>query len=130
MRSCSPIEWSGAGVEVGMVRGGGGVLGFLVSEFLGFKVSWFLGFKVSWFLGFKVSKFQRFKSFIYDFVQKHLLCITRIPFHVIRKIFIPYPRCSRNLKADLRGVSVPVLSKTSQNMISETVRFTNILYLK
>ena len=59
--------WSGARVEVGMLRGrenpllenenGLGFLGFLVSWFLGF---WFLGFRDSLFPGFLVSWCQRF----------------------------------------------------------------------
>ena len=49
--------WSGARVEVGMLRGKG-FLGFLVSKFLGFKVSGFQSFLVSQFLGFLVAKFH------------------------------------------------------------------------
>ena len=40
------LEWSAAGVGVGMLRGKG-FLGFLVSKFLGFKVVWLLGYDVS-----------------------------------------------------------------------------------
>ena len=37
--------------------------------------------------------------------------ITKCPFHVFRKISIPYSRVSRNLKMDLHECSVPAFSK-------------------
>ena len=75
------MRGTGAGVGVGMLRGGRGVpylkikrfLGFLVSLFLGFFASSFLGFNVSWFLclffswsqSFKVSKNQHNSMFFW-----------------------------------------------------------------
>ena len=81
--------------------------GFLVLEFLGvrFLVVGFLGSFVPWFQSFKDSKIQKIDCF-------H---ITKIPFHVLTKILIPYSRFSRNYWTDRRYCSVPVFSKLSKN---------------
>ena len=93
-----------------MLRGRGisWLLGFFVFWFLGFLFFWFLGFR---FLGFLVSEFcwvscwlgSWFRSFLVSWFQmkgsKILIkslgrswChITRFPFHIFWKVFIPYP---------------------------------------
>ena len=75
------------------------VLGILLLENQQIMVSWFLGVwfldcKVSWFLGFKVSWSRNFKD-----SGSH---ITEYPFHVLKKILIPYSRFS---KTKLNGSS-------------------------
>ena len=84
-----------AHVGVGMLRGKD-FFGFLVPWLQSFLVSCFLSFKVSWFQRCFVSKFQRFTTF---------------PFHVFRKILIPYPRFPRFHSTVRRQFSVPAFSK-------------------
>ena len=87
----SPKRGAGAGVAVGMCRGGGiplvenkmclgyWFLGFKVSRFLGFKVSWLLrfvfvwGFLATWLQSFKVSTIQRFEIEVFK-VSKFQSC--------------------------------------------------------
>ena len=78
VRSCPLGGWSGARVEIGILRG------FLVSWFLCFLVSWIQSFLVSWllvywflgcwFLGFEASWLQSFNvSKIYLFVLSYFV---------------------------------------------------------
>ena len=81
------------------------------------EVSWFLGF---WFVGFLVSKCLGFKQGF---------PITKIPFRISKKIFIPYSSFSRNVKTDLQDLPAPAFSK--QNKISIFIMiFENILSFK
>ena len=114
--------------------------GFMVLRFYGFMVSWFYSFMVLWFYGCMVLSFYAvvvlwfygfmFCSFMvlwfYGFlVSKN----TDLPFHVFRRILVPYPRFSRFYYTDRRFCSVLVFSKIV-NMLDHILRFTNIIFLK
>ena len=70
-------------------------------------------FKVSWFQSSRVPKFQR----------SH---ITKIPFHVLWKILIPYSRCSRSFKTDRHDFSVPAFANKQKLCISKILIFMKI----
>ena len=112
-------------------------LALLVSEFVGVLVSWFLsflvpkfsGFVVPWFLGFLASEFQRFKdSKCHSIVWgEYLPGITEFPFHVFRKILIPYAGFPRTFETDFHDFWCPPFLKFSESWIS-IHRFIEIIY--
>ena len=97
------LEWWGAGVGVGMLRG---VLGFLVFWFLGFLVSWFQSLLVSKLLGFKVSKIYQIS------ISCFLEDIDPI-FKILEKYIM-----------DLHEFPVPAFPHFSELWFSDTLQFT------
>ena len=148
-----PQEGSGAGVGVGVVRGGRDSLNWkmskfqsvLASSYLRFLLSWLQGFLVSSYLRFFVTKFQRFKKFIeclledidpilpsvhtmlFDRCWSHTQDFRTCQFHVFWKILIPYSRFAGNIKTDLEDFRAPVFSNISRNEYCIALRFLEMI---